>query len=791
MRKRNILLFAAWLLLMFVQAPAAGADKAPIIGDSVGTYTLAPENQKVVGLTFDEISKEAPRLFALDESGKIFVYGLNRDDKGGFMGFDLRQVLDIPQREGKTPLESPRGLAFSLEDGQPVLYFLNWDDSRADMVSELWRLELLTGKSHAENLSLFVFRIGDRELHGVAYLNGKIFIGFDATGYEDINTRIKRGIIELEWNQAYDGRLDFVRHLPDAGTFPSRDLTAMVMDGARYLWGTVGDEYIFCAEARAGRGIFHFDRPVSDPKRGDGWELAFGDEYLWVSEDTPGPDTLHRVNVTKNIYASSEGPRMLRHLIMTIETTPENDDGNPGKTYHYYSRPYANEQMPNQGVWPKTEKITDVSGHGAVKPFTYDPAGDVSSRQYMGLVEYDAVPSRSYSSRYEVDIWTNPWRRFVYPHLVDLDRTALKGTDYLADDPELFNLTDTETYDNFIQRIEDYIMERYGVPADLKNPYWAVRNALEYIQDHYYYPGRDKRKPAAVDYDREHYDANPGNLKIALSDDEYNKMQIIACSGTSVMLSGYMRYLGFPARWLGTGTEHNPDDWDKNGNNLLDESEQAGVSSGHRYTQVWLGKEYGWICFDATPTRPPHNDYDPIPPAQPQWRFMNRTARGHLKDKRIVFNVGSGLFRPLYRDFEYDEKRAIDNDCGGDQRYNLQGRFDQPELWKMPRQRIMVENLCFIKDIAVTGGKNAVTVSWNAAGRWDLDPDSKLVVIIQRMNEKTKAFEKAAVLMKGIPVMPNSVVLDLSEFKGTNYRVLVRKVGDTETGGHSPVFDLN
>ncbi|MCG2814488.1 MAG: hypothetical protein L6425_00915, partial [Candidatus Aminicenantes bacterium] len=199
----------------------------------------------------------------------------------------------------------------------------------------------------------------------------------------------------------------------------------------------------------------------------------------------------------------------------------------------------------------------------------------------------------------------------------------------------------------------------------------------------------------------------------------------------------------------------------------------------------------GWICFDATPTRPPHNDYDPIPPAQPQWRFMNRTARGHLKDKRIVFNVGSGLFRPLYRDFEYDEKRAIDNDCGGDQRYNLQGRFDQPELWKMPRQRIMVENLCFIKDIAVTGGKNAVTVSWNAAGRWDLDPDSKLVVILQRMNEKTKAFEKAAVLMKGIPVMPNSVVLDLSEFKGTNYRVLVRKVGDTETGGHSPVFDLN
>ncbi|MCJ7682533.1 MAG: hypothetical protein MUP70_17525, partial [Candidatus Aminicenantes bacterium] len=121
MRKRNILFLSAWLLLMFVQAPAAGVDKTSIIGDPVGTYTLSPENQKVVGLTFDEISKEAPRLFALDASGKIFVYGLNRDSKAGFFGFEFRQVFDLPQGEGKTPLKNPRGLAFSLENGQPVL----------------------------------------------------------------------------------------------------------------------------------------------------------------------------------------------------------------------------------------------------------------------------------------------------------------------------------------------------------------------------------------------------------------------------------------------------------------------------------------------------------------------------------------------------------------------------------------------------------------------------------------------------------------------------------------------
>ncbi len=216
----------------------------------------------------------------------------------------------------------------------------------------------------------------------------------------------------------------------------------------------------------------------------------------------------------------------------------------------------------------------------------------------------------------------------------------LEGTDYLADDPVLYNLSDTATYDAFMQRVAAHIAKKYGIEADMQNAYWAARNVVEYIQDNYYYPNPSKRIPATVDYDRQHYDANPGNLKIELSAKPYDKTQIIACSGTSVMVAGAMRHLGIPARWLGTGTPRGPEDWDKNANGLMDPEETAVCTNGHRYSQVWLGSRYGWICFDATPSKPALNDYDPPPPLQSQWRYMTRAASGHREPKRIVFNVG-------------------------------------------------------------------------------------------------------------------------------------------------------
>jgi hypothetical protein len=786
--KTRILLLA---LVLLATATAGAAVRSPLIGESEKAYVLAPENTEVRGLAFDETSPLAPRLFVLDASGKVFIYGVPATAAAGDL--KLLGTLPLPSRANGSTLQSPRGLAYTRYADKDLFYVLNWTKPGGEAESELWRFGPAVEKPSIIDISLYPYKIGDRETLSLAHDNGKILIGFDGSGYGDRNLRVQRGLIRLIWNNAADGVLEFVKHLPDSGTQPSYGLAFMTLDGARYLWGTVGRDYLYCADAETGRGLFHFDWPEVRGDRQPVSGLAFGSGSLWVPEGTRGADLVHRVNVTKNPDAVVEGPRILRHLQMSITSTPEGPIQNAGKVYHNYSRPYAYAQLGNQGTWPETEKVMDTSSapNAAVKMITMDPAGDVSARQTMAVVEYGDAPARPYASRYEIDIWTNPARSFVYPHLVDKDKKALKGTDYLADDPVLYNLTDKKTYDEFLARVREHIQTKYGVPADMDNAYWAARNIVEYIQDSYYYPSRPKRVPAAVDYNRGHYDANPGNLKIELSNHPYDRTQIIACSGTSVMVAGALRYLGIETRWLGTGTAQAPATWDKNANGILDAGESATVTSGHRYDQVWLGSRYGWVCFDATPTLPDDLDFDPVPPLQSQWRFMNRAAAGHLKDQRIVFNVGSTLIPQLYRDFEYDEELAVDNDCGGDQRYNLQGKFDKPELWKLPNHRLSVTNLCTLKDVAVTGAKPAMIVNWSLDGAWAKDPQAKLAVVLEQVDAAAKKVREIAVLRKDVPPAAGKAEVDVGPFSGKSFRIAVRKIGDPETGGLTRLFDLD
>ena len=775
-----------------IAGPAAAESASPLVGRSEKVYTLAGDNTAIRGLAVNDRSSPAGELFVLDGSGKIFAYQLPRDRRKEIDELTLSSVIELPRTEDGQPLASPRGLAFASQGGQRVVYFLNWGSPGGGFTSQLWRFDLDRGSSTFVDLSRYTFRIGDRELLDVARDGENILVCFDASGYTARDLRVQRGIVQLKWNRPDSENPEFIRHLPDAGTAPSRGLACMELDGAKYVWATGENESVYCADALSGRGLFHFDRPRSTENSDSCWGLCFGADALWVSENTAGPDRVHRVNVTRNLDAFRDGTRVLRHLTMTIETEPDGDCDDPGKVYHNYSRPYAHEQLHNQGTWPETESVADVSAvaNAKVKNLTLDPGGDASSRQYMSSVEYADAPARKYSSRYEIDLWTNPYRKFVYPHRANRNVDALIGTDYLADDPDLFNLTDTKTYDDFFERVKAHILEKYGLQADLENPHWAARSALEYIQDSYYYPNRAKRMPAAVDYRRKHYDANPGDLKIELSNRDYDKSQIIACSGTSVMLAGAMRYLGIPARWLGTGTQFKPTDWDGNGNGLLDEDETAQCSNGHRYTQVWLGSNYGWICFDATPTKPDFNDYDPPPPLQSQWRYMQRAAAGHRLDNRIVFNVGSTLIRPLYRAFEYDEELAIDNNCGGDQRYNIQGRFDKPELWKLASHRIYVETICFIRDVSLSGPKNKTRVTWKPKGQWDKDPEATVSVFLSQFDRLTNQSSDIATLAKAIPHDSGETLVDLSSHNGKAYHITIRKDGDPETGGQSETFDI-
>lgn len=775
-------------------AGAAGADP-PVVGQIEQSFTLAEGNQQIRGLAVDEGAAGGARLLALDRAGKVFIYGLKDAAEGQGRGaeavpLELVDTLDLKAAPGNLELKDPRGLAVAVEEGRQVLYLLDWAKTNGGVYSRLHRWVAGAGNVVSIDLSLFMYRVGDREPLDVTCDGGDVIVAFDSTGYLIPDVRVQRGLVRYRWNPKTKD-LEFVRHMPDAGTEVSRGVAAMEFEGASYLWATIGNEQVYCADGPTGRGLFFFNRPRSEDLDSTCSGLCFGAGSLWVSENVLGPDRVHRVNVTKNLDAFYEGPRVLRHLKMAIRSEPEGDAEHAGKVYHYYSRPYGYEQLHNQGVWPESESLVDLSiaPNATLKSFTYDPAGDRASRQTMWVAEYGDGLARSYSSQYEIDLWTNPYKKFVYPHRVDADRTALKGTDYLADDPELYNLSDKKTYRAFIKRVTDHIEEKYGVRADMKNPYWAARNIVEYIQDSYYYPNREKRKPAAVDYDRKHYDANPANLKIELSDHPYDKNQIIACSGTSVMVAGAMRHLGFPARWLGTGTQQGPETWDKNRNGLLDADETAESTNGHRYSQVWLGSHYGWICFDATPSKPADNDYDVPPPLQSQFRYMTRAASGHRLDNRVVYNVGSALFRPLYRDFEYDPVLAVDNNCGGDQRYNLQGRFEKPELWKNARNSIRLTNLCYVTDVKLSGPTDATRITWNLDGKWSLCPDATLSIYLQQVSDGNVPRDLAR-LARRVPHDAKGATLDLSGHHGKRFRVILRKDGDPETGGQSALFDL-
>ncbi|MBN1853469.1 MAG: transglutaminase domain-containing protein [Pirellulales bacterium] len=794
------------------------------IGESEHVFTLAEMNRDVRGLAIDDGSPRALRLFTIDRSGNIFEYRLAFDGSAESEALVLERVHTLAHGTDSPKPASPRGLAYAVEDGHDVFYYLNWHSDKETVQSQLWRHDIDQPSQSCVDLTWAAFRIGNREVLDLAYDHGRIFVSFDASGYSDQNTRVQRGILLLDWNPSAEdtssmtappegqenhpspgtsqnhskpqgpwASLRSVRHLPDSGTAPARGLACMELDDTHYLWATVGNEHVYCADAETGRGLFFFDRPKSMENSKSCWGLAFGCNALWVSEHVPGSDRVHRVNVTKNLDDPLLGPRTVRHLIMTIETRPERNSKKPGAVTHNYSRPYGNEQMPNQGIWPETETLVDLSSapNAALKELTHHPANDPSSCQFMRSIHYASAPARTYSSRYEIDVWTNPYKKFVYPHRVNNQRQPLKGTNYLADDPVLYNLSDTKTYMAFIRRVKQHIGKKYGIPADMHHPYWAARNILEYIQDHYYYPSRPHQRPATVDYDRKHYDANPANLKIELSEHEYDQSQIIACSGTSVMVAGALRFLKIPARWLGTGTQEGPALWDNNQNGLLDPEETAPSTNGHRYTQVWLGSHYGWICFDATPTKPDFDDYDPPPPLKSQWRYMERAAAGHRVDKRLVFNVGSELYLPLYRDFEYDEKLAEDNNCGGDQRYNLQGRFENPEAWKLADTKIMLKNPCWIKQVTVSGPKEKTTLTWQLEGAWDKIPNSTVSIFLQRIHEGRHRARDISKLASAIPCDSNAAVLDLAKYQKGQYRIIIRRDADPETGGHSEPFNID
>ncbi len=181
------------------------------------------------------------------------------------------------------------------------------------------------------------------------------------------------------------------------------------------------------------------------------------------------------------------------------------------------------------------------------------------------------------------------------------------------------------------------------------------------------------------------------------------------------------------------------------------------------------------------------NDYADPPPLQSQWRYMTRCAAGHREPRRIVFNIGSSLIEPLYRDFEYDAQMAIDNNCGGDQRYNLQGRFEKCMLWKLPQHSIRVRNLCFLTHVNVERNPQESVVTWKLLGKWDRIPDATVSAFLQGRDDGGP-WHDVKRLFTAIRADAGSAAVNLPESHASQLRVILRREGDPETGGVSEPF---
>lgn len=98
--------------------------------------------------------------------------------------------------------------------------------------------------------------------------------------------------------------------------------------------------------------------------------------------------------------------------------------------------------------------------------------------------------------------------------------------------------------------------------------------------------------------------------------------------------------------------------------------------------------------------------------------------------------------------------------------------------------------MCFLKDVAATVAGPTMTVSWGLEGAWARDPEARLEVVLQQEDPASRKFRDAAVLRESVLPAAGKVEVDAAAYSGRSFRVKIRKVGDSETGALSSVFDL-
>ena len=797
-----------------------GESRKLSIGQTEQTYKLDETPGKVSGMAF-KMNDSGEWIYLLDAgSKKIMEYKVNSITN------EITYAGSIALKDSK--IVDPRGLAWSEEFSHDVFYFTDYYKAKNAVVSRLYRFDVNSGKMTFSNLTDGDYDIGTKEVFGVAVQHDCLYISFDPSDYTDQVERIRQGIVRIsikndespagqadkksallpaDWALAVNGNPVIKKHMPGPGKTikgdrveASRSLAAMSIDGTNYLWGTVGNSNIYLIDSESGRGIFFFDMPrLIDSSDDFHTGMAFGAGHLWVVEPDCKEVVVHRVNVLENPELAYAGPKRFRELRMRLVSNVREDVKTPrGYIYHTFLQPFPNSVLGRQDVIQNSVHTNDLTNVAdcSIERLSYNPADDPASTQDYVLATYNAdlhPDIRKYATDYSVKLWTREYKNFIYPHLVVGD-SGPEGTRYLEDDDILYKYTeDPKIYKAFMQRVKDYIVSEYNIDPRMDNPYWVARNITEYIKENYHYPKDEEGYFATYDFVKGNYNSNPGNLKADLSADDNYADNITACSGTGAMVCGALRYSGIPATWIGVSQEQNWKGWNtEDDDEFLEFNEESVLGNGHRYNHVWLGEFYKWQRFDATPTRPDGIEFDKKPREVSQWDLMLRSASG-VEPHRVIHTIQSEFWDKLHVAFADCDEHV--NNCGAT-RYNLLGTYTYPQDFYFSNNIIRARAIQFVDDVKINLGEDKKgVVTWLTSGEWNLDPDAKLEVILEKKADSADAdkypsgYIQIRHLASGIPAGMCSLKVDLTGMAPGTYRVKITKTGDPMTGNAS-LFEI-
>ncbi|MBN1911052.1 MAG: transglutaminase domain-containing protein [Pirellulales bacterium] len=849
------------------------SDRGPI-GTPIGQPIDLEGNPNLEGIAFDW---QGERLYVLNDvenndDGKakagdeIQVYGYNPT------GPELKLVqsfrVPVDPIAGKH-LTSGRGLAFAEQSGRRVLYTLESQsngskdaDGKANFTSRLWRIDCTDpdkARVQTVDLNQDTFDLRGAQVFDVACdRRGRIFITFDDSKRPaSLTEQRARGILRFQAQGEPNKKI-----LPANGKTPDHHnlgITVIEVDGHEYLVCSIEeltnnlDQEIYAAEPEAGRGLFKFPAPPLISNLNTERRLAYGAGVLWVAQQREGPDRVQRVNIKDNPFAPIVGYKRPRRIRVTMTSTAVCPEGqNRGAIDHNFGHPLSTDILPSQGGFFDEDafqmKVTVPKGapaqSGEKRLLTHMPLKDPSSLSRLTSAHYPAGTKNhgTYKTVYEAAFWTREYRHCVYPHLTSNSLGILKDTDFrlghmkkgdpaIPDSLPRFHWTHQERiFEDFIARVKAYTREKHGVDANLNDTYWAARNVSEYIRDNYNYPappasegGSGDSRGNFVDYDNFHVANGPAVYKMIMTDPRF-KIELhnrrSGCMAAGGVFLAVMRYMGYPARWIGTSLqeETSPDKphangifYDLNEDGMFNGDDTMDMVHGHYTNEVYLGPDYGWQRFDATPKKPDdrdgdgldYDDFGYIHSRDRQYELMKRKITSGHDPKAVASSLGVG-----YNEYLFNHSRPRTPDCAttsvfhkatgvytsackGGQCYDFLMDIELPGRVRGRHAYCWLPCLTF--DVTVNDGRPVIgenTVTFKPRGPWaQFEPGARVGIVLRKVERGTI---KSRVLKTDIPWNKGSESVWIPRAtRGKSIHLQVRKIGPEEfIGGASPEFSL-